>query len=100
MDRPGAFNGVGLGQSLRINGYEYTVIGVIEASDPEGGPTSYSDNQVYIPYTNATRLNGNAIISSYLFSATSDQANNAAKAAIEAGWSSCWAATTITWWSP
>ena len=78
-----AFNGAGLGQSLRINGYEYTVIGIIEASDPEGGPTSYSDNQVYIPYTNATRLNGNATISSYLFSATSDQANNAAKAAIE-----------------
>ena len=78
------FNGAGLGQTLRINGYEYTVIGVVEASDPDAAPTSYSDNQVYIPYTNATRLNHDSVITSYLFSATSDQTNNAAKAAIEA----------------
>ena len=78
-----AYNGAGLGQTLYINGYAYTVVGVVEASDPDSGPTSYNDNQVYIPYTNATRLNGNATITSYLFAATSDETNTRAKAAIE-----------------
>ena len=75
------FNGAGLGQTLRINGNEYTVVGVLAE---QADNTSYgNDNTVYIPYTNATRLNGNAVISQYMFTATSEDTNARAKAVIE-----------------
>ena len=75
------FNGAGLGQTLRINGNEYTIVGVLTE---QADNTSYgNDNTVYIPYTNATRLNGNAVISQYMFTATSEDTNARAKAVIE-----------------
>ncbi|MEQ2443226.1 ABC transporter permease [Pseudoflavonifractor sp. CLA-AP-H29] len=75
------FNGAGLGEKLYINGNEYTVVGVLAE---QADNTSYGgDNAVYIPYTNATRLNGNAVISQYLFTATSEDTNARAKAVIE-----------------
>ncbi|WP_294516971.1 ABC transporter permease [uncultured Pseudoflavonifractor sp.] len=76
-----SFNGAGLGEKLYINGNEYTVVGVLAE---QADNTSYGgDNAVYIPYTNATRLNGNAVISQYLFTATSEDTNARAKAVIE-----------------
>ena len=75
------FNGAGLGQTLSINGNEYAIVGVLTE---QADNTSYgSDNTVYIPYTNATRLNGNAVISQYMFTATSEDTNARAKAVIE-----------------
>ena len=75
------FNGAGLGQTLSINGNEYTIVGVLTE---QADNTSYgNDNTVYIPYTNATRLNGNAVISQYMFTATSEDTNARAKAVIE-----------------
>ena len=76
-----AFLGDSLGKTLSINGQAYTVVGVLSE---QSGSTSYgSDNYVYIPYTNATRLNGNADISGYYFVAADETVNNQAKAAIE-----------------
>ena len=76
-----SFNGAGLGETLSINGNTYTVVGVLAE---QADNTSYGgDNAVYIPYTNATRLNGNAVISQYLFTATSEDTNARAKAVIE-----------------
>ena len=76
-----SFNGTGLGEKLYINGNEYTVVGVLAE---QADNTSYGgDNAVYIPYTNATRLNGNAVISQYLFTATSEDTNARTKAVIE-----------------
>ena len=73
--------GDSLGKTLRIGGQEYTVVGVLTE---QADNTSYgNDNYVYIPYTNATRLNGNATISSFLFTASSDDTNSQAKAVIE-----------------
>ena len=47
------FNGAGLGETLSINGNEYTIVGVLAE---QADNTSYgNDNTVYIPYTNATR---------------------------------------------
>ena len=75
------FNGAGLGKSLFIGGDEYKVVGVLAE---QADNTSYGgDNAVYIPYTNATRLNGSATISQYLFTATSENTNTRAKAVIE-----------------
>ena len=76
-----SFNGAGLGETLSINGNTYTVVGVLAE---QADNTSYGgDNAVYIPYTNATRLNGNAVISQYMFTATSEDTNARAKAVIE-----------------
>ncbi|HIT56702.1 MAG TPA: ABC transporter permease [Candidatus Galloscillospira stercoripullorum] len=76
-----AFGGDGLGETLRLNGNEYTVVGILTE---QADNTSYGgDNAVYIPYTNATRLNGSASISQYLFSAAGEEQNAAAKALIE-----------------
>ncbi len=73
--------GDSLGKTLRVGGQEYTVVGVLTE---QADNTSYgNDNYVYIPYTNATRLNGNATISSFLFTASSDDTNSQAKAVIE-----------------
>ena len=60
-----------LGGILKINGYEYTIVGVIdETSDSkEGG----NDDAVIIAYTNALRLSGMAFPSSYSFGAASDK---------------------------
>ncbi len=75
------FNGAGLGETLRINGNAYTVVGVLAE---QADNTSYgNDNYVYIPYTNATRINSNAVISSFLFTAVSEETNKRAKAVIE-----------------
>ncbi len=76
-----AFGGDGLGETLRLNGNEYTVVGILTE---QADNTSYGgDNAVYIPYTNATRLNGSASISQYLFSAAGEEQNAAAKALLE-----------------
>ncbi len=71
-----------LGEEIRINGNPYTVVGVIETTDPDSGPSSYSDSDVFIPYTNATRINGSDTISSYYFSAQEDMSDYA-KAVVE-----------------
>ena len=76
-----AFGDDGLGETLRLNGNEYTVVGILTE---QADNTSYGgDNAVYIPCTNATRLNGSASISQYLFSAAGEEQNAAAKALIE-----------------
>lgn len=58
-----------VGDDIRINGAVYTVIGIKEEeAESEKGS---ADDCVYIPYSNAVRLGGTAI-SSYTFSAVSD----------------------------
>lgn len=75
------FNNDGLGKTLSINGNRYTVAGVLTASADN---SSYGDdNIVYIPYTNALRLNNSTRISQYYFSATNEDTNTQAKALIE-----------------
>ncbi|MPM42715.1 Macrolide export ATP-binding/permease protein MacB [bioreactor metagenome] len=75
------FRNSGLGQTLSLNGNEYTVVGVLtESAD---NTSSGDDNSVYIPYTNATRLNGNSRITQYLFSAADKDSSIKAKALIE-----------------
>ncbi len=64
-------NNDALGHKVRINGYDYTVIGVLEekADSLKAG----NDDVVYIPYTNALRLNGSSLIPTYYFSATNEE---------------------------
>ncbi|HWT76655.1 MAG TPA: ABC transporter permease [Mobilitalea sp.] len=56
---------VNLGDTIHINGQVYTIVGVqAEQADSTEGST---DDCIYIPYTNATRLAGDKNISSYTF---------------------------------
>ena len=69
-----AFQGNALDQTITIKGVPFKVVGVLkEGADSEEGS---ADDQIYIPYTNALRLNGTSNASLYLFtSATKDLAS-------------------------
>lgn len=56
-------HGQALGQTLKINGTPFTVVGVLEET-AESEEYS-SDAVVYLPYTVASRMNGSATINSY-----------------------------------
>jgi putative ABC transport system permease protein len=61
-----------LGEKIRINGTEYTVVGVAE--EKGGSGMTNSDDVVYIPYTTAQRyLTGNKYLSSINISAKSSE---------------------------
>lgn len=76
-----AFDNDGCGKTLSLNGNRYTVVGVLTASADNA---SYGDdNTVYIPYTNAARLNSSSRITQYYVSATNENTNTQAKAIIE-----------------
>ena len=54
-----------VGQTIKINGDAYTVVGVLtEKADSEEGS---ADDVLYLPYTTATKLTRSADISSYTF---------------------------------
>ncbi len=58
------YSGFATGQTIRINGVPYDIIGVMEATTDEleeGG----TDDAVFLPYTTASRSLGNGVISSY-----------------------------------
>ena len=75
------FHNNGYGQTLSLNGNAYTVVGILtESAD---NTSNGDDNTVYIPYTNATRLNGDSKITQYDVSAANKDANTMAKALIE-----------------
>ena len=64
------FSGNAVGQTLKINGTSYTIVGVLnEEDDSTEGST---DDMVLIPYTNAAKLSWTGQITSYSFSATSE----------------------------
>jgi len=63
-----------VGEKIRINGTEYTVVGV--AASKGGSGMTNSDDVVYIPYTTAQRyLTGNKYLSGIYISASSSDAS-------------------------
>jgi putative ABC transport system permease protein len=66
---------------IKINGERYTVVGVLEAK--EGAEEGSGDDMVIIPYTAASRLSRNAVVSSYYFSAASKETVDAAMTKIK-----------------
>ncbi len=74
--------GDAMGKVIKINGEPFTVIGVIEQM---GDNTERSeDNQIFIPYTNALKINGTSFVDSYGVNATSKENIAAARQTIEA----------------
>lgn len=76
------FDGVSpLEQTLKINGNSYKVIGVLEESSTSEAGTA--DDVIYVPYSSATKLSGNAKLSSYQFGAADTDSVNAAMTVID-----------------
>lgn len=75
------YAGAGVGQTIRIGGNNFTIVGVLSREDEtqdEGG----TDDAVYLPYTTASRLSGMAIASYTVTIVSEDQAAEA-KSAME-----------------
>ena len=65
-------NGI-LGQTIKINGDKYTVVGVVEEQEDRTDEDG-ADNFVYIPYTTASKfLARNASITNYTFLAATEE---------------------------
>ncbi len=71
-----------IGETVRLNGIPYTVIGVLE--EEEGSTESSGDNAMYIPYTAALAANKTNKVNSYVVNAASDEVVQQAKTALEA----------------
>ncbi len=59
-----------LGQTIRINGESYNVVGVLE--EKANSQSGTSDDVIYIPYTTALRSSSSSYISSYTITAVSE----------------------------
>lgn len=63
-----------MGQSIKINGTDFKIVGVIEESaDSEDGS---ADEVIYIPYTLAMKLNYVSNVSSFTFAAANNELTN------------------------
>lgn len=70
-----------LGESIKINGESFNVVGVrAETDDSLSGS---SDDVIYIPYTSAVNLSSSGFIGSYTICASSTDTVDAAKTVIE-----------------
>ncbi len=79
-----AFDGEALGSTLRISGYDFTVVGVLENNTDEWEDDGSSDNLVLIPYSTAAKLIMRTTnISSYTILAQSEDTVPDAKLAAE-----------------
>ena len=67
------YNGDSLGQTIKINGNNYKIIGVVEEQDDKTNKSG-GDNFIYVPYSTASRyLARNKSINNYTFVASSDE---------------------------
>jgi putative ABC transport system permease protein len=76
------FGGGALGQTLRINGNQFTIVGVLEQKADkaeEGG----ADDAVYLPYSTAARLSGTGKIAGYTVALVSESLATDAKSTLE-----------------
>ena len=70
-----------LGETIKLNGSSYTVVGVLEESDDS--TESSGDDIIYVPYTAATRLANSATIGSYYLTAVDTDQMEATMTIIE-----------------
>lgn len=70
-----------VGNKIKINGNYYTIVGVLEeVADSKEGT---SDDAIYIPYTNAAKMQRNARISSYIFTIQNENEADLSRTVIE-----------------
>ena len=73
--------GNALGETMKINGEPFTVIGVLE--EQADSSENSSDQCIYIPYTVASKMSQNRFISSYTVTLTDANRLDEAKAVLE-----------------
>lgn len=75
-----------LGESLRINGSNYQIVGCVERQTSESDDVEEggSDDFVYIPYTAAVKLARNGTVNNYLFSMRDENQTDEVKRLLEA----------------
>ncbi len=73
--------GKALGQKIKLGGEPYTIVGVLE----EQGDSSEgsSDQCIYIPYTNASKMSRNSAVGTYVVSMKDSKRIDEAKAVLE-----------------
>ena len=76
------FSGDAVGQSLKVNGNKFTIVGVMaqQADEMEEGGT---DDCVYVPYSTAARLTFTGTINSYTITLTDEDYASLGKQAVE-----------------
>ena len=74
------FDNSALGQKISIGGYTYTIVGVLSESAESRRGTE--DDQIILPYTNATALSGSRI-SSYMFTGADKDTASVSRSIIE-----------------
>lgn len=78
--------GAALGGTLKIKGHNYTVIGVLAATEDEIGFNNGeggADDVVYIPYTNILQMGETPYVGSYTLNSVTRECSEAAVATIE-----------------
>ena len=79
-----AFDGKALGSTIKINGYNFTVVGVIENQSEDWEDDGSSDNMILVPYSTASRLlSRQSKISSYTVLSQNEDVVSAAKRVVE-----------------
>lgn len=70
-----------VGQTLKINGLPFEVVGVIKEIDDSS--ENSSDDAIYVPYTTAMKANGSTVVSSYMINAANENVVQQASASIK-----------------
>ncbi len=70
-----------LGQSIKINGNTYKIVGVLK--EKEDSTAGTGDEVIYIPYTNAITMSKTDFISSYVLAAINDEKTDPALVVIK-----------------
>lgn len=79
-----AFDGEALGSTIKLNGYNFTVVGVLENQTDEWEDEDSADNMILVPYATAAKLlSRTATISSYTVLAVSEDTVQRAKSVVE-----------------
>lgn len=74
--------GQALNQTVKINGTSYKVVGVLE--EQADSTESSTDDCLFLPYTSATKLTNNAVISSYVLKVADVDQLSVSKGILEA----------------
>ena len=73
-----------LGQTLKISGDAYKIVGVVQQQDEDELEEGGSDDFVWIPYVTATKLTRNGSISNYIFTSNSVDDTDRCRSQLEA----------------
>ena len=73
-----------VGQTIRIDGNELTIVGVLEKESDEDPEAGDADDVIYVPYSTAARLSYSGNISSYTVLLVAEEYASEARQALEA----------------